>query len=552
MYIVPNSTIRILKNVPINSDYIHTLWFSTLAEQTTYFQSKAKYTLNNNYYVNRDNVNEVQVDLSTANLVDCNYIMFRNQNHENKWIYAFIKEVRYKNEDNSVIVFEIDDIQTWLFNMTLKECFIERQHTTTDVIGENLIPEQLEQGDYVFVEHTPSVISDLRKNMSVIVLATFKNGLDTQGGIVPTKGNFVSDMPNYGNYPNFSIGMFSGLHVHKFTDPATLNNWFSNINSENLQDGIVAIYMFPDALATASHDTLSIQKLNEGISLEFNAITSLNGHLPKNKKMLTSPYVKFLVTDGSGSSIEYSTEYFLNRKPSFELRGITNSKPELWLIPLNYKGVVKNYDEAFSLGTLPLCAYATDAYKAYLAQNSVNIGSSLGSTIAGTGVAALAFKNPASSLFIANPITAKIAAVGMGVSLVSSVASIVGSLHSAKTVPPRSGGVESSGAFLTATQQFGFRFYNATCRKEFAEIVDSYFTAFGYPINRIQKPNMKARTFYTYVKTRGCFIFGELPSDSASNMQAIFDNGITFWDIKKCEEGGKTVGDYDTLWNEPV
>ena len=199
MYIVPNSTIRILKNVPINSDYIHTLWFATIAEQTTYFQSKAKYTLNNNYYVNRDNVNEVQVDLSTSNLVDCNYIMFRNQNHENKWIYAFIKEVRYKNEDNSVIVFEIDDMQTWLFNMKLKESFVERQHTITDAKGEWRVPENLEQGDYLFTEVTNTKTQLQRGDMSIVVLATFnKNFEDSQG-------QFNSSSPTS------RTGMYSGL-----------------------------------------------------------------------------------------------------------------------------------------------------------------------------------------------------------------------------------------------------------------------------------------------------------------------------------------------------
>lgn len=32
----------------------------------------------------------------------------------------------------STVEFEIDELQTWLFEMQLKECYIERQHTVTD------------------------------------------------------------------------------------------------------------------------------------------------------------------------------------------------------------------------------------------------------------------------------------------------------------------------------------------------------------------------------------------------------------------------------------
>ena len=43
------------------------------------------------------------------------------------------------------------------------------------------------------------------------------------------------------------------------------------------------------------------------------------------------------------------------------------------LVPLAYKGVNTNYDEALPLGKFPTCAWSTDAYINWLTQNSANI-----------------------------------------------------------------------------------------------------------------------------------------------------------------------------------
>ena len=42
MYIYPNTTLKILHNVPLNNDYDHTIFFDGKIAQTEYFLSKAK------------------------------------------------------------------------------------------------------------------------------------------------------------------------------------------------------------------------------------------------------------------------------------------------------------------------------------------------------------------------------------------------------------------------------------------------------------------------------------------------------------------------------
>ena len=83
-------------------------------------------------------------------LWDCNYMMFQNTTYGDKWFYAFITSVEYHNNNCSIIHFEIDVMQTWHFNYSVDQCFVEREHPVTDQIGEHYEPENVDTGEYVF------------------------------------------------------------------------------------------------------------------------------------------------------------------------------------------------------------------------------------------------------------------------------------------------------------------------------------------------------------------------------------------------------------------
>ena len=546
MYIVPNSTLRILRNVPINEDYIHTLYFSSLQKQTDYFSGKTKFTEVGNYYINKDNLNEIQVERTTADLLDCNYIMFKNNSHENKWIYAFIKEVRYKNEDSSIIVFEIDELQTWFIEMTLKECFIERQHTTTDDKGEHRIPENLEQGEYVFREIANTKTETTRLDMVVVVLATFNKYFEDSQGQFNTSNTSTHE----GMYTGLSTIVLKEWYDGTSYNPKkpTVKAFFAMLNGEkaHLQDGIVGVYMMPSAYArdTEIYDGVD----NRGTTIYENELYSLNTietYTPRNRKLLTNPYVKFLVTDGLSGAIEYNYEDFENGIPSFRIDGLATGKPEIRLVPLKYKGLEVNLNESFYLSNLPTVAYNTDSFKAWLAQNTMSMATGFATTTLGSGIGIAG-----SLAMLSNPATMPMGVAGLAGSVVNLGSAVLGSVtrtYEASLMPKRSGGSQSYGATSVYQGEFGFRFYSVTCREEFAKIIDSYFDMFGYKINRVQVPDLKARQYYTYIKTKGATILGQMPSDSARKIREIFDRGVTFWNIVACEQISATVGDYSRL-----
>lgn len=149
MYIEPQTNIKILRDCPLDTTYDHTLWFYSANAQVSYFSGLTKYNMTN-YSYQRVQKGVARVGIKADNLYDCNYMMFQNTAYGNKWFYAFITSVEYVNDVTSNISFEIDVMQTWLFDYSPDHCFVEREHAESDQIGANIIPENLDTGEYVY------------------------------------------------------------------------------------------------------------------------------------------------------------------------------------------------------------------------------------------------------------------------------------------------------------------------------------------------------------------------------------------------------------------
>ena len=73
---------------------------------------------------------------------------------------------------------------------------------------------------------------------------------------------------------------------------------------------------------------------------------------------------------------------------------------------------------------------------------------------------------------------------------------------------------------------------------EYAEIIDDFFTMYGYTCKKVKVPNRSARPKWNYTKTNGCVVKGKAPADSVRKICSIYDNGITFW------KNASEVGNY--------
>ena len=150
MAIAPNTDIILLKGVPLDNGYQHTLYFANTTAQYNHFNSTnygQKRFVKNTYQ--RVNKNQLRIQINAEEINDYNYLMFRNTSYGSKWFYAFINGREYINDITTEVTYEIDDIQTYFIGSTLPHCFVEREHSITDNIGDNILPEPVEIGEYV-------------------------------------------------------------------------------------------------------------------------------------------------------------------------------------------------------------------------------------------------------------------------------------------------------------------------------------------------------------------------------------------------------------------
>ena len=146
MTITPQGQLYLCKT-KLENDYKNQLTFSSATAQLNYFNSVIEHTFDNYTYIKKDNV--VQVGKNIDEIIDCNYLFYKNIGFTNKWYFCFITNMEYVNENCTRITFETDCYQTWLFQIQYKQSFVEREHVNDDTIGLHTVPENLETGEYI-------------------------------------------------------------------------------------------------------------------------------------------------------------------------------------------------------------------------------------------------------------------------------------------------------------------------------------------------------------------------------------------------------------------
>ena len=331
-------------------------------------------------------------------------------------------------------------------------------------------------------------------------------------------------------------GVFSGLGIYA-VQMSSLVAWgtkLSLLDDAGLSDGIISMWMYPkNLIELADGESWSdINVCHKVIGIKKD-ITQPTGRVdkvgqtytPQNKKMLCYPYNFLYVTNNSGGGAVYKYELFGDPAYcNFKVVGSLSPEGTCKIYPLNYNNVQHNYDEGLMLSGFPTCAWNQDAYKLWLAQNqntqNLNMLTS-GLTIAGGVVGLLA------SAVTGNAMGAG-ASVGAIVSGANSIGNQMAQNEDREVQPPQSKGGYSSSVNVVAGFQ-NFTIQHKCVRDDYAQMIDTYFTLYGYQTNKVKVPNRHARAYWTYTKTRGCVIAGDMPVADKNKIQSIYDNGVTFW-----------------------
>lgn len=561
MYILPNSTIKLLSGVPLTANYEHTIYFTTLVQQSTFFDGFA-FRQFDNYSYTRVGKNKVRVSGNATDYYDINYIKFKNVRYINqngaaypvnvettphrtnsKWFYAFVTGVEYINEVTTEITFEIDVLQTYMFDYELLPCFVEREHTISDNIFENIVEENLDMGD--------EYVNNWVKNFD----------LGNLSGVMLLKRKVTGDVPGLNLEHSRSISnVFMPLNILPLGDINTttgLDLVDNTINSlENAAEDIITISEFPSKLIpliwnnrVSSIASVLSSDPDKGIHGGLNpGFDQIDGYTPKNKKLFCYPYSVLLVSNNQGGTAKYHWEDFsqdIGVQPSnytfvFRVVGTPVTMPIAACFPMDYKNIDGSaYDYGLIMKDFPQCAWEGDAFKAWWA---VNKNSFVTSQVTGGIQSILGGANHAANQYVSgygNPaMTGLTTLTNLGAQVANSLAKVA----DIQNMPGQTAGQVQTDCLNAGLNRYKFTFYSQTIKAEYAEIIDNYFTRFGYACKKIKTPNINARKAFTYTKTTGCTIKNNgVPADDAEKICKIFDNGITFW---RTSVGVANIGDY--------
>lgn len=269
---------------------------------------------------------------------------------------------------------------------------------------------------------------------------------------------------------------------------------------------------------------LNMDNFTRGMETEVNKnLKTIDGYTPKNNKCFIYPYNYLELTNNSGGKTIIKYELFdkvNNATAKFSYYPVVSSTPNLFVTPQDYLGIKNNFDCSISYANFPQLPWNYDLFKNWSALNNNSLNVNFAQQAISIG-SAIASKNPLSA-----------------VSTATSIISNIADMADKNSIPPETKGnvqgnalIYSGGAGVFAQQK--------CCRAEYINIIDDYFTRFGYAVNCIKKPNFKTRPAFNYLETANIDISGTFPREDKQKLCDLFNNGITIW------HNPEQFGDFD-------
>ena len=417
-----------MHNVPLDDTYNHTIKFASLSAQQTYFSSAGvvKYTLNEQSY-QRVERGKMRVEIKAEDLYDCDYLSFQNTSFGNKWFYAFITGVEYVNNVTSEITFEIDVMQTYLFDITVGECFVEREHVVDDSIGANTIAEPVDCPEaevstcldlkftnwYIAINFAPSFLNVLANGVYNFTdqVNTNIDGKIAQETETITKAwlKFVKQMNSivrdtaHGMFPN-NLG---DIKEHQYTGqvPYITTNYFDDTTYGNANAICQEVQQTIDLMNATGGQVLNVYQVPDEIvnnnwndSVAFDIPDSLFDpiptyayidknelYTPKNNKLYTSPYTYLKVINKQGGEMNLAYEKIQQR--SFRFWGSwQNGEVACFMANEKYGTKYTSPGESenlcrLPLGNFPVCNFNTNGIFSRLTNCIQGLTKTLSNTI---------------------------------------------------------------------------------------------------------------------------------------------------------------------------
>ena len=516
-----------LLNTPLEDDMKNTLYFANSASQQSYFSGTIGKTYIDVSYQSDTRTFRCPDQIDTIR--QYNYLMWQNSAYSNKWFYAFIKSMTYVSDGYTDVVFEVDPLQTWMFDITIKPSFVEREHTDDDTVGNNTLPENVELGPYVknSIMGTPQIgpndfwyavgVSEVigtMTNMPSSKVNGLPNGLFYILTDSVSQLHTIAEMYDEAGKANaiYSMFVFPRMILYIRQGDSGTNAYRSSAWSYDHGTMHVAMNLY----VPTSSDLVG--KIIENYKIAVPTRVGMS-YTPRNKKLLTFPYCYFNISNNAGTTVSYCYEDF-DGQPSFDMDGVLTNGCATKLYPTNYKNMThfsgdiqdNPYEFGVTGAKYPSISWNSDAYTNWLTQNAVNIGIGIGGTALST-VAGVATGNY----------------VGATASLLSGVSSAVSQFYEASLIPNQASGNTNVGDLDFTKHKNKFTVFPMSIKPQYAQVIDDYFDLVGYKTCRVKVPNTAHRQQWWYTKTINVNIVGNVPNDEMNKIKDAYNNGLTFW-----------------------
>ena len=581
-----NTTIYVCHNVPIASDYSHTIYPDTRPNQKTSMSSFLKFTLSPASY-QRYGDNTLRVEGIADSYYDCNYMYFENVINAapSKTFYCFITDVRYVNDHTTEIDYVLDVFQTYFFDVKVLPSFVEREHTVSDEIGENIVPEHLQLGEYTCSQTYNRFVtnpSSLQPNIQWYIMIKYVP--NSPAHLQPQQHNkfntrfwagspaaFPAGVQDWGGYccmngfPEAYTYICTPLYQSTATEIAnSMLNLTSLCNALiEMSATIIGIDLIPTEIANDYY--IPSESESSWYWIEAPAPHTWTLHqpssfrpenpddswyIPRCKKLFTSPFMKLVINNNQGEVSEFNWEDFGRASASsavqadFHIYNVTTPYVLQHLCPLAYKGVPEYFEAGLTVTGFPTMSWSEDTMAReyeYAQRNrdymlisaGLNGGMAAASTLAGAATGTMPFTMAHETRLYANAAVQNIN--GIKESLIET--------ERMAAIPDNFKGKSAGSPILIREGRYGFSGYCMTITAEMAKIIDDYFWAYGYACHQVKVPNILSgdrslmRNFWNYVKTKGAAV---VPVTTSPNYQgasasvcaefaAILDKGITVW-----------------------
>ena len=614
--IAPQSELRLFKDVKLDKGYKHGV-FLGVGECTEAFianqlmtNNHHLYTLTDYTYI-RENSSVIRVKMRADDLWNVNYLCYKNPimgtSKPNKWFFGFVDKTVYVNNEVTDIYFTEDILTTWWEEAQLSPCFVERMHEPNEDFGSNLVPEGLAVGDYKYALQPPGTIDNptniyltvkqavlnMRPTWTIVAVAdeTFEGGTiqniyqqtpprcydDIVSGyrLFAWKTDEVQD-PESDDCRNLMLFFDNHFNLYRTVDSTLLGVF---VLPRQLLDESDVVWDWDIGSQTGirypnikGHYDRTAVKDVDGYAI--NGDTTLDGYLPANLKMYTSPYCVCQFIQPDGQELILRHEYMMTRRTGagFNFRIVTGMcclygiQPPYVLVFRPFEG----YGCGPEISEPGVELYGSDPSN-QIAYTSLPVGSwknGIWQDVAKNIVAPMIVDLPflvagmsgaLNAISTISPMTKTKEGMkshvqgGLKTSYyetwkesqktdygtresnngyISAVHGVQRQLQNAfsqSMQPPIGKGRTDAGYASFAARVADFTTYCKCVNRDDAQRIDRYFSTFGYAQNKVMQPMRCVREKWTYLKTVDCLVHGNMPSELCYELSAIYNTGITFW-----------------------